>query len=132
MGALEQAMKYVQFPAMRAEVIGAVRALSDPEYQRRVWVRREFPTTQFYDDFMQRVNILDDLRILEDPAAAVGDVLRSAEEAETFAPLSDALRDLFETHGTDLRDEDYLNVPEWTAVVVAARNALNALTEPDE
>lgn len=122
-------MSEVRFPQMRAEVIDAVRALADPEYQQRVWIRRELPQPDYYDDFTLNIHILyDDTRVLEEPAGTVGDVLRSAEEATALAPLARQLDALFDRYGTDLSDEEYLATPEWAGVVRAAQTALAALT----
>jgi hypothetical protein len=122
-------MSEVRFPQMRAEVIDAVRALADPEYQRRVWIRRELPQPDYYDDLTVNIHILyDDTRVLEEPADTIGDVLRSPGEAAALAPLAQQLDALFERYGTDLGDEEYLDTPEWPGVVRAAQSALAALT----
>jgi hypothetical protein len=114
---------------MRDEVIGAVQALADLEYQRRVWIRQELPQPGYYDDLTVNIHILyDDTRVLEEPADTVGDVLRSDAEAAAMVPMRDQLDALFERYGTDLSDEEYLNTPEWPGVVRAAQHALAALT----
>lgn len=124
-----QAMSEVRFPQMRAEVIDAVRALADPEYQRRVWIRQELPQPDYYDDLTVNIHILyDDTRVLEEPAGTVGDVLRSGDEAAAMVPLARQLDAVFDRYGTDLGDEEYLNTPEWPDVVRAAQTALAALT----
>jgi hypothetical protein len=120
----------VRYPAMRAEVVDAVRAFADPDYQWRVWVRLEYPTKRFYDDFSMRIKMLDDLGMIDDPAAAVGDVLRNQAEASALEPMNRALKALFDKHGTKLTDEEYLTTPEWTVVVDTARAALGVLTDP--
>lgn len=121
-----QAVNPVRFPAMRAEAAGAVRALADPEYQQRVWIRREFPTPKFYDDFTTNVHILyDDTSVLDAPEDCVGTVLHEDEVGGAQA-LAAALDPLIE----DLDDEPdavYLADPRWKAVVQAARDLLTVL-----
>lgn len=125
-------MSGVEYPEMRAEVIEAVRALSDLEHQRRVWVRRELPHPGYHDDFALNLNVLyDDTSVLEDPAAAIGDVLRDDREARALAPLRDSLEDLLAKH-PHLTDEQYLDTPEWPTVLATAAAALAVLTRPDE
>jgi hypothetical protein len=122
-------MSEVRFPQMRDEVVGAVQALADPEYQQRVWIRHELPQPDYYDDFTLNIHILyDDTRVLEVPDETVGDVLRSPAEAAAMAPLAQRIDALFERYGTDLSDQEYLDTPEWPAIVRAAQTALATLT----
>jgi hypothetical protein len=119
----------VRFPEFREEIIGAVRTLSDPEYQNQAWVRRETPP-DVIEDFDMNIHILyDDTTVLEDPHAAIGDLLKTAAEADALAKLAQVIDSMFERVGTDLSDEQYLVLPEWTAVVSAARDALSVLTD---
>ncbi|MFG3437739.1 hypothetical protein ACGF0J_10915 [Nonomuraea sp. NPDC047897] len=75
---MEPTVKEIRFPDMRKEVEGAVRALADLEYQQAVWIRREDPHSQYYDDFDLNIHILyDDTAVLEDPYAAIGQLLTS-------------------------------------------------------
>ncbi|MFC0027953.1 hypothetical protein ACFFMM_00245 [Micromonospora chaiyaphumensis] len=117
-------MSEVRFPAMREEIVQAVRALADHEYQWSAWVRRELPPGQ-YDEFTHRIHILyDDTQVLEDPGAAVGIYLRSQEEAIAMQRLAAAIDALFDELGTELSDESYLRARRWPAIVTAAREAL--------
>lgn len=103
---------------MRSEVIDAVRALADREYQRRVWVGREYPNPDYYDDFTLNINVLyDDTRVLEDPVSAIGSFLRTDEEATVMRKLAAALNAILEEKGTDLTDEEYIADAGWDAVV---------------
>jgi hypothetical protein len=113
---------------MRRDVLDAVRALADPEYQRRVWLERRYPHEGFFDDFTLNINTLyDDTQVLEDPHQAIGYVLRSAKEVTAMERLSQALGALFDRLGTELSDEEYVSAPEWESVVGAAREALAEL-----
>jgi hypothetical protein len=124
-------MTDVRFPQMRAEAVDAVRSLADPDHQQRVWLRREYPQPGYFDDLTTNITILyDDTRVLEDPAATVGTVLRSEREVTALAPLAEALNAMFADLGTDRDDASYLKSSHWPEVVSAARVALTALTSP--
>lgn len=133
MDAVEQAVNDIRYPDMRAEVLGALQALSDPEYQQRVWVRHELPAPNHYDEFKYRIHILyDDTTVFENPQVAIGDILRGEEEVQALTPLKDALDSLFDKYGTKLADEEYLGLPEWAAVVEAAQAALDVFITAED
>lgn len=127
---MESSVNNVRYPLMRAEVIGAVQSLADPDYQWRVWVRREYPKPGYYDDFAMNIHILfDDTTVLEDPDGAVGDILRSPAEAEALRRLAEALNHVLDTVGRgDEPDQNYLESAHWSAVIEAADAALHVLT----
>jgi hypothetical protein len=111
--------------------VRAVEHLADPEFQQRVWVRRELPHPDYAGNFDLAVHILyDDTTVLEDPAGSIGDLLRDQAEAEAMAALGRALDAIFEDLGTTLSDAEYVSAPQWAAVVSAARAALDVLTAP--
>ena len=63
----------LQYPNMREEVIDALQALGDPDYQRRVWLKRDWPDPACYDSLDENVHILfDDVDVCVDPAAGSG------------------------------------------------------------
>jgi len=120
----------MRFPAMRNEIVNAVRALSDEDYQWSAWIRRELPAGQ-YDDFTYRVHILyDDTDVVVNPDDTVGDYLRSGQEAAAMRTLGAALDQLFDSLGTERTDEEYLRSPEWPLVIAAAQAALPVLEQP--
>lgn len=126
-------MSDVRFPEMRSEVIGAVHALADRDYQRRVWVEQEYPNAGYFDDLTLNVNILyDDTKVLEDPSSTIGTCLRTTDEAEAMRLLAEALDAVFEEKGMDLSDAEYIADPRWDAVVEAAGAALRVLHPPDD
>lgn len=120
----------VEYPAMREMVVDAVRALSDVDYQWREWIRGE-SSPALQDNFTMQINALDDLRMLESPEGALGDVLHDEREVAVFGSLTDALENLFGKLGTELSDEEYLNAAEWPPVVAAAKEALAVLSETE-
>ncbi|MEU1075124.1 MULTISPECIES: hypothetical protein [unclassified Streptomyces] len=119
---------YVRLPEMRAEVISAVRALSDPEHQQRVWVERKYPRPGYFEDLTLNVNILDDAGVLDNPHAAIGYTLASEDEAQSMVRLGACLDAALSGTGRDAPDETILASPLWGKVVMAAHNALESLT----
>lgn len=118
----------VQFPDMRRDVIEALQALSDPEYQRRVWVERTYPQPGFYDDLTHNVNVLyDDTSVAEDPRAQIGLTLENEAEAEVIERLAAVLDPLLDSLPTKLDDAQVISRPEWGAVVKAAQEAAKVI-----
>lgn len=118
-------MNKVEYPAVRAEVIGALRALSDPEYQRRVWLDPDE-----FDSLTFAVNVLfDDSQVLPDPARSprtVGAVVREAE-VPALRALGAAFQDVL-TRFRDRTDQECIDSADWDGVVDAARAALACMT----
>lgn len=119
-----------EFPPMRAEVMEALRALSDPEHQFSKWGRYE-PGVEYYDDLDMNVHILyDDVQVLPDPASAVSSVLDESEISAMqalHAALGEMIRDL-----GDVSDAIYLSDPRWPAAIRAAQGALVAMNANDD
>ncbi|MDT0486992.1 SCO4402 family protein [Streptomyces doebereineriae] len=121
-------MTDVEFPEMRENVLSAVRALSDAEYQNRVWIRREYPHEGYFDDFSLNLNILyDDTLVLEDPALALGKVLRSHEEVSVMAELAERIDLVLREEGSGRSDAEYLRSRHWAGVLIAASRAYSVL-----
>ncbi|TQM25871.1 SCO4402 family protein [Nocardia bhagyanarayanae] len=131
MPAVEQlgpSMNEVQFPEMRANVLSAIRALADREYQQRVWLERQYPHEGFYDDLDQRIHTLyDDCAVLPDPRRRIGTVLIDNDELGALAKLDRVLSPLLDDLGNS-PDSVYVGDPRWGAVLTAARVALAAMT----
>ncbi|MER6046642.1 hypothetical protein ABT168_04085 [Streptomyces sp. NPDC001793] len=119
----------IRLPEMREEVVSAVRALADPEYQKRVWIERKYPNPGYFDDFTLNVNILGDATVLDDPYAAIGYTLASEEEAQAMKGLSDRLLHIIEEVGSESPDSAFLASPLWDGIAEAARNALEVMTQ---
>ncbi|MFI5520503.1 hypothetical protein [Streptomyces platensis] len=118
----------VQLPEMRQEIISAVKALSDSDYQQRVWIDRIYPHADFFDDFTLNVNTLyDDTTVLDDPAAALGQTLADDAEVEAMQCLADRLDEILDAIGRDADDIAFLRSPLWSGVVTAAQEALRVL-----
>lgn len=132
---MEQAVtarRDITLPEMRSEILESVRALADPEYQRRVWIERQYPSPDYYDDLTLTVNILyDDTTVLADPQAALGRTLSSRAEVEAMSSLADALTRALDEVGRDQPDERFLASAVWPSVVEAASAALEVLMAGD-
>jgi hypothetical protein len=125
------ALNPVRYPAMRAELIGAIRALSDPIYQEQVWVQRNYPHPDFFDDLDTNIHILfDDTQVLPDPETALGTVLYPGETS-ALRGLAEALDPLIEELG-EAPDEIYLNNEAWPNVVEQAQQALQVLLSNEQ
>jgi len=116
----------IRYPGMRQQVLSAIDALADPEYQQRVWIRRELPHPDYYDELDLNVHILfDDAQVLPDPASAVG-VLLHPDEVEPLGALGTVLDPLIDELD-DQPDAVYLGHPRWGEVVRAAEAARSVM-----
>lgn len=121
--------EFVNLPEMRKEIISAVKALSDTDYQQRVWIDQIYPHADFFDDFTLNVNVLyDDTTVLDDPAAALGQTLANDTEVAAMQQLAGRLGDILDSVGRDADDLAFLQSPLWSGVVTAAQEALRVLT----
>ena len=110
---------------MRAEVLEALKALSDREYQEREWGKYQEAVCR-YDDLALNVHILyDDCRVLPDPSSQVGSVL-FPEDVDYLRRVDAVLGPLIDQLGRS-PDAEYLADPRWDLVVDAAAEALSHL-----
>ena len=120
-------MSNVKYPEMRAQVIASLRALSDPEYQQRVWIERQFPHEQFYDDLRENIGMLYDTSlVLDAPATRVGDILVDDSEVVVLEELRTTLTPVIDDLG-DADDGAYMRDVRWPAVVATAEAARRLL-----
>jgi hypothetical protein len=117
----------IKYPEMRSQVIEALRAFSDPEYQQRVWVDRRYPHENFYDDLTHNVHVLyDDTGVAEAPHDQIGITLNDSVEAESIEVLAAHLTRILDSVDPGESDASIISRPEWNGVVVAARETLKA------
>lgn len=117
----------VRYPEMRVQVLSAVGALADRQYQQRVWIDRIYPHDNYYDDLDLNINILyDDTTVLPDPETALGTILLDSVEVDALRSLAEQLDPIIDELG-DLPDSRYLSHPKWHGVVSAARSALEVM-----
>jgi len=122
-------MTTAQFPHMRLEVVAALRSLSDPQRQKK-WGKVE-DGVNYYDDLTLNVNILyDDCQVLPDPSLSIGSILYPSE-VKVLRAVHEALNPLLNNLG-DKPDSDYLADPQWPAVMVAAKEALQTMIENEQ
>ncbi|MEU6831521.1 hypothetical protein ABZ894_22975 [Nocardia beijingensis] len=120
-------MSEVRYPDLRRYVINAVAALSDLQYQQRVWIERNNPRENYYDDLDTNIHTLyDDYRILPEPESALDDILVDGDEVERLRTLGRVLGPIIDELG-DAPDTQYLSHPNWPAVIRAAGTSLSAL-----
>ena len=118
-------MRGVQFPSMRAEVVSALRSLSDLEHQKVRWGLVE-DGVNYFDDLSLVVHILyDDAAVLPDPSASVGSILYEGEVG-AILDVEKALSPLLDELG-DVVDSIYVSDSRWPAVLTAAANALEMM-----
>lgn len=111
------------YPDMRKQLVDTARVLADPEYQQRVWIGRQMPEGIDDDSLDYAVHfIYDDTCLADDPREAIGSYVRDENEALAIERLARALDALFDVHGTDLADVQYVATAEWRAVVAAAKH----------
>ncbi|MFB9927596.1 hypothetical protein ACFORO_20305 [Amycolatopsis halotolerans] len=124
-------MSGIRFPGIRTQIVSAIVSLSDRDYQERVWIRREFPHPDYYDEFDLAVHSLfDDSPILPSPAPGCVGELIYADEEIPLARLGEMLGPLIDELG-DVPDAEYLNSPQWPEVVRRA-TAVREIMERNE
>lgn len=117
----------VRYPEMRIQVLSAVNALADRDYQQRVWIDRIYPHENYYDDLDLNISILyDDTLVLPDPATALGTILANTVEVGSLRSLAEHLDPIIDELG-DSPDSRYLSHPKWPGVVSAANAALEVM-----
>jgi hypothetical protein len=106
----------IRYPGVRVQVLSAVEALADREYQERVWIRHELPHPKYYDELKLEVHILfDDTEVCTDPMSCVGEVIHP-DEVEPLRELG-VIFDALLTELGDVTDAEYLAHPRWAELV---------------
>lgn len=117
---------------MREELVDYLKGLSDREYQREAWVEKNFQKGE-YDELDYTIHFLyDDTVLASNPRSTIGLILESEEESKLIANLIFALDAVFETHGLELSDEEYIGTAGWEEVVRSAKAAWNLLKTNDK
>ena len=119
-------MTGLKYPEMREELIGHLYALSDFDYQHRVWVLGESDekTGTLHDEFDYAVHFFfDDSWLVSDPSSTVGWILHDQAEVVKISKLIESLELIFQKYGTKLSDAEYIRLSEWGAVLAAAKDA---------
>lgn len=111
---------------MRREVLSALAALSDLEYQRAGWLRGQPPGSRGGDLSLILHTLYDDMEVVLKPRDWLGSVLVDGEEVEALLRLGECLTPVLDRLG-DEPDSAYLAAPEWAEVVRLAGLALSAM-----
>lgn len=121
----------VQYPAMRNEIVGALEALSDEDYQQKMWVEGQYPDPSFYHDFDMAVHTLyDDTGVGDGPRSQIGSTLRDETEAQLIQDLLDALDPVLDQCDDRTTFEEIRNIDRWPDVVSTAAAALARMRTP--
>lgn len=94
-------MTHIQSPEQRVELAN-LYALSNPEYQQRVWVDN------------------------------IGWMLRDRAEADLVTAVIEAIDAVLVKHGSGLSDAEYIATPEWGTVIEAASAALAVIPDSEK
>lgn len=129
---VESSVEQIRYPNFRAELVQAVRALSDPDYQQRVWVEGEVPAAGRYD-FTHCIHILfDDMSVLPEPEkGSVGAVIYP-NEVDAMKALGGVLDPLIDELSGTATDAAYLTHSKWAEVMRRAKNAYQVLRANDD
>lgn len=119
----------IRYPAMRREVLDTLRNLSDPGYQQRVWIDRQFPSPNYYDDFDMVIHTLyDDTTLVDDIGSAIGVILKDEKEARLIGAVIEALEEVF-LEGERYADFEVLRAcPSWPKVMATAAAAWEVMS----
>lgn len=119
-------MNKLKYSDMREELIQHLFALSDADYQYRVWILggTDEETSTTHDEFDYAVHFLyDDSLLASDPGATVGWILRDETEVMKISKLVESIEVIFQKYGTSLSDAEYIKIPEWANVLATAKDA---------
>ncbi len=122
------AARRVQWPERREDVLNALQALADRDYQEQQW-----RSGRGWPDLTAAVHwLIDDTFIDQVGARAlIPQLFRDEHEADRVQLVVDALLRVLDDLGPTAPDDAYLDHPAWTSVLHAANTALQVLS-PDE
>ena len=116
-------------PEMRNELLDYLFSLSDFNYQKNCWVKGNCPPNIQHDEFDYSVHFLfDDTDLANNPDGLIGYILNDANEALLIKSVCEKITAIFNKYGTDLSDEQYINLSEWEEVIRSAKSAYDTLS----
>jgi hypothetical protein len=122
--------KTVKYPFMRLQIVNYIEKLSDPLYQKEVWLLNKH--SEYKEGLWNALDYLFDTAYLEedlenDNRSSIGVVFCTEEEALAISQVIRALNQVLEdsTLGKYPKDEAYLNSQFWPMVVKTASIAKN-------
>lgn len=118
----------MKFPNIRNQLIVTLKGLSDITYQHSCWVNHNCPEPIKYDEFDLAVHFLfDDTTLYSEPENWIGLCLKNKDEAIKVKEVCDAIEAIFEKYGSSLSDKEYIELPEWKAVLSTAAVAFKCI-----
>lgn len=123
------AVRRVQWPEQREDVLNALQALGDRDYQEQHWrLGHGCP------DLTAAVHwLIDDTFIDQAGARAlIPQLIRDEQEADRVQLVVDALLRVLDDLGPTAPDHAYLDHPAWISVLHAANAALQVLSPDTE
>lgn len=128
-----EAMKDIESPEQRAELVANLFALSSRKYQQHVWVEGHSWGAVVHDEFNYAVHFFfDDSTLQRNPYDNIGWMLLDKAEADLVTAVIEAIDAVLVKHGNGLSDAEYIATPEWVAVVEAARAALAVIPDSEK
>jgi hypothetical protein len=122
----------VLLPHKRQEMMHYLQALSDTDYQLRVWIRGENVSENGQDCLGYALTFFfEDTMLAEAPERNIGTILYSDQEVASVRDVTDALEHLINQLGDDCTDLEYISSPYWRPVVAAAQEAVT-VCQPHE
>ena len=120
----EMELSGLKCPEMRKELIDYLKSLADKDYQYKAWVDDQRPGGG-HDELDYAIHFLyDDTNLARDPKSTLGWLLKNNEEVTLISDLIGSIDHVFDKYGLELLDKEYIEKPEWDAVIQAARMAL--------
>jgi hypothetical protein len=116
---------------MHDELKDYTEVLSDVEYQRRVWVDKEKPTSLMtFDDIIHFY--FDDTDLSTDADGCIGWFLRNQAEADAVRQVVGVIDVVLDEYEGTATDAEYIRAPHWPDVVAAAKSLLAIMDTADD
>jgi hypothetical protein len=125
---------YIRGPHLRSEVIGALRQLSDQEYQLTKWADPNYPHA-FWDSLLLCIydTLFDVNEFHQNARKQIGVSLYDEEEADMIGKYCEYFLDLVDERiGGDKPDSAYINHPEWSNIVEGAKGIYELMERKNE
>jgi hypothetical protein len=122
----------LRYPWQRGSIIDALKAFSDPDFQRRMWVDRLGEDSELIENMDINAEILyDDTNAARDPYGSIGVNLKNEDEARAIEEFDKVFGPFYASLTPETDDATAIGMPEWANVVAAARAALSVFSSGD-
>jgi hypothetical protein len=124
---MEGEVTEIRFPEMRMNVLDNLNSLRNRDHQIRTWVKHEA-----YDSFDEVIHALfDDSNFDDGTRSSIGALLFEEGEADRITEVMNLIDRLFDKYGKELSDGEYMDKPEWPAIMTSAQIAYDAMKQND-